>query len=753
MKKLFIFLLLGLFVINFSSASYSSCYQESANVSNQPTNYFTNNTTLIPSDGNCNLVYNGSYSYNSNFLAPQNYTDGDWFSLTGVTNPSTATFYVNYTKPTSSFNATWAFKDWIAVGPPTTYNKSIPSSCFNAYPNTLSFQINSTQPTTITRYYCWNGASWTQVFADGTQGPVLYEEAVFWNITDLNISNIEGNGTNNYGTLNQNKTINFTVNSSNLSYCWIQYNGTNHSVGTCTSGNQYNTTFTLQQGLYTGIIWANDTFGVTINQNVTWNYRVFENSISYTNPILAGSLDTIVGNFTLSGTISNITLIYNGTTYIPSVNSSGSNYLVSYPISIPSVSVNTNLSFFYNFSIDGNIINSQTKNQTIQTVGITTNCGGNYSFINISNYNEETLLPFNGTVEYTIILYNNNLQLGVANGSFTNTTQQICTTQNITSSSSTYSIQLRYYDLNGSYVYKTYNIQNDPSYNVPLNVSLYFLNSSIGTTFNIQYVDFDYITHPNALIYIQRNYLTLNEYKTVEIPIIGNDGLASGSFNANNVKYKLIIVENGTILDVFDNIFPRCQSVVTGVCNIPLRGNQSTSSSSNGDFTYTLDIEDNNLTLTYVIPSGTPRSIFFQTNQSSRFIQSITTCNQTQFASSGTLICTFNDTVGDSLINVQIDISGEDSIFGTIHVSEDLSSFFALNNYFIAFFLLLTLMLIFISSGIALVIMTVFGIIYLGTIFLFRGVSIGTISLSIVWLIVAAGLIIYKLNQKEERNG
>ena len=52
---------------------------------------------------------------------------------------------------------------------------------------------------------------------------------------------------------------------------------------------------------------------------------------------------------------------------------------------------------------------------------------------------------------------------------------------------------------------------------------------------------------------------------------------------------------------------------------------------------------------------------------------------------------------------------------------------------------------------VALVIITAIGMVYLGMIFLLKGVSLTTISTSLVWLIIAAGLIVYKLSQKEER--
>jgi len=300
-------------------------------------------------------------------------------------------------------------------------------------------------------------------------------------------------------------------------------------------------------------------------------------------------------------------------------------------------------------------------------------------------------------------------------------------------------------------MYKTYNIQNGPLLSIPYSVNLYFLNKSIGTSFIINYVDFNYLTHPNVIIQIQRQYLLDNTYKVVEIPLTGANGQSQGSFNTNNIRYKLIVIENGQIIDTLEDIFPICQNVILGTCILDLRGAEPISPSTIGDFSYTMVKTNDSVVLTYIIPSGTPKSVTFSTIQNSRFMGSISTCNTTQFASGGTIICGYNATVGDSIIESQIDIPGEPTLYGTVGVPEELQSFFLLNNYIIAFFLILSLVLMFLSSAMVMLIVAAVGLIYLGLIFLVRGGGIGMVSVSIMWLLVAIGLAVYKISQKEER--
>jgi hypothetical protein len=356
----------------------------------------------------------------------------------------------------------------------------------------------------------------------------------------------------------------------------------------------------------------------------------------------------------------------------------------------------------------------------------------------------------NGTVEYVFILENDGSELERISGTKTNTSFQVCTIENITTPTITYSLELRYYTGDGNYFYETYNVEEAPTTSLPVTIYLYFLNKTNGIQFKINYVDFNYLIHPGAIIQVQRQYLVEDVYKIVEIPKIGDNGQAVASFSTSNIRYKLIVIENGEIIDTFDNIFPACQNIILGTCELNIRGEEVVETSTIDDFTYTLVRQNDSLILTYIIPSGTPRSVTFFTNQNSRFLSNISTCSSTVFGSGGTITCNYNQTIGDSIIDTQITSTGMNTLYGSVGVSEDLSSFYLLNNYVISFVLLLSLALMFISSGVMLVIVGVVGIMFLGLIFLIRGSDLTTIGSSIMWLIIGAIIIIYKISKKEE---
>jgi len=471
-----------------------------------------------------------------------------------------------------------------------------------------------------------------------------------------------------------------------------------------------------------------------------------ENSQTYNNNTLTGNIENFGINITIDPTylISSAKLNYNNTLYsADSIISDGTNYLINKSIT---VSVNSNISFYWSFVLtDGNTYNSTIHNQTISPFTLSNDCSaGTFPFINITNYDEEDLSLINGTVEYLLTIQSSSI-----NGSSYGTNFSICSNLNLTGSNVSYDLQLRYYS--NDYKFETYNIKNSLVSNLPIEIDLYYLNDSIGTEFKINYLDFYYLTYPSAIIQIQRQDLFANIYRIVEIPMLDNNGKTTGSFNTNNIRYKLIVINNGVVLDTFDNIFPSCQNIVLGTCEINLRGAKSTTTTTIDDFTYNLLKTNNSLILTYVIPSGTPRNINFLTNQYSPFIDSISTCNVSTYASGGTLTCNYNQTVGDSIIDTEIINSDGSHLYGKVLIKEDLSGFFLYNNFFISFIILLTLGLMFISSGFVMIIVAVVGIIYLGFIFLIRGVDIVTLTGSIGFLVVAAGLIIYKIAKKEEK--
>jgi hypothetical protein len=184
MQNKILFLLLGLLLIGFGSAwsedafnnSLTSenltfveeitCYQESANISNQ---------TGI--DGDCGLNYDGAYfitNIGDKWNDPENIVDGDWDTGADAT-IGTQYAYMNYTKPLKSISLSlWRFK--LEDG---TQDMQLLNSCWNYDDEKIILRLKSTAFGLGETSECFNG-TWNVLHESTVGGDKLYEEAMIW---------------------------------------------------------------------------------------------------------------------------------------------------------------------------------------------------------------------------------------------------------------------------------------------------------------------------------------------------------------------------------------------------------------------------------------------------------------------------------------------------------------------------------------------------------------------------------------------
>jgi hypothetical protein len=174
--------------------SITSCYQESANTSNQ---------TGI--DGSCSLNYNGTL-INQGFATPNNLVDGDWNTYDGSTGAAQR-FNITYIKPQyATNNSKIIFKMYNATADPTyrVFNYSIPPGCWNYSNQNISFKVYSSVVQSWAGFLCYDGVSadegtgW-KIIHQRTSGSSsqlrFYEEAVQWEISRSFSNSITSNTT------------------------------------------------------------------------------------------------------------------------------------------------------------------------------------------------------------------------------------------------------------------------------------------------------------------------------------------------------------------------------------------------------------------------------------------------------------------------------------------------------------------------------------------------------------------------------
>ncbi len=179
------------------------CYQETVNDSD-------------PNDGDCDIFYDGVYSFGGGYSDPENLTDGDWNTYT-ESDLGGSYIYMNYTKPKGAIGAEWQVKDG-----KNTSNLTIPFNCLEQdilWLSALSSQSALPPFTYGSRWSCYNGTDWKvlkEAGIDRIEYHYIYEEAVFWEISSERWKNDTwvGEGfSGNEDWSNVTKSINSTIGS------------------------------------------------------------------------------------------------------------------------------------------------------------------------------------------------------------------------------------------------------------------------------------------------------------------------------------------------------------------------------------------------------------------------------------------------------------------------------------------------------------------------------------------------------------
>lgn len=126
----------------------------------------------------CGGLSTGTYELTGDWSNGGRTYDDNFATAGGGTGPSDiGNLYINYTKPRGAVSATWDLKDGDNEG-----NYTIPSACFDYYPDRLSLRVESDDDFPATGWYCFDG-SWSLIVATLLDA-VVYEETIYWDIID-----------------------------------------------------------------------------------------------------------------------------------------------------------------------------------------------------------------------------------------------------------------------------------------------------------------------------------------------------------------------------------------------------------------------------------------------------------------------------------------------------------------------------------------------------------------------------------------
>ncbi len=744
-----------------------TCFQETANISTE-----------------CGGLDNGSYVCVLTGLGDvggpcENGFDADYDTRMSPGEFSAIFLYVNYSKPILSSSANVSHK-WVNQLTPTTYNDAIPNLCFNQ--SILQLQIvigrdlNYDSPANMN---CWNGTSWDVVRDITLNGFTsvmgFYEEAIFWEIITFNDTVTEEivinmniiaptievetpNGTlDSAFFIGNNETLNVTFTDEHLDSCWYNYNGTNVSIDGCVSGVKNSTQFILEDNNLNITLYSNDTTGALTIEFIEWEYLFKYWIINFTSP----KYESTQGNFILNTslkegeTIEEAIFEYNGTNYSTGIIVSNGNYFVTSSITLPSIDVDTNFTFSFFLVVDGITYNFLEETQEVLSVNFITCVAAEDLLINISLFDEEFKTNISGDIELNIQIYSKTSDNLVANlnNSFENIhSQEICLSPEESFPDLYLDAEIRYFK--EGYTTEFYYIQKADLADYPINLSLFDLNQNDSTEFSVTYKNNAFIFVEGAIIQLQRKYIGEDIYEVVEAPITGDGGSSVLHIDLNTNRYRASVVKDGELLDFFENIVFNCDNELSGDCTHSLDGtvnpNNDIPIEDLTDFSYSISVneDDQTITVLFAVPSGTPSTINVALNQIDTF-GNLTACNTTVITSAGSITCGYTDSIESNILELSISKNGVQLAIANYANNPELDMDGI--NFFIMFLFMISLVGMAIASPEWMLIISVMVLMIGGTLLLVSGMNLVIGLGALAWLVVAIGIIIFKMAKQEDR--
>ncbi len=507
---------------------------------------------------------------------------------------------------------------------------------------------------------------------------------------------------------------------------------------------------------------ATQCFYPRVNNFTFTRSLIVSNSINFSQSTIEGSTENFILNLSFDSTslsIGSATFNYNGSRSTSIIAGTGDNRLITSSITIPGVSADVNKSFLWEIALtdlsDSSSLfaNTTISNQTVLNIGLDNCTVFTNAILNFTVQDEalQTNLP-NAIIEAAINLLSSDRSTSVANVSATyGNPTTFCLSTTLTNTT-VYSLDATIrYETVGTHANEYFNIVNSTlDINSTLSTTLLFdLNLSDSTEFQLTFTGSDFLPVENALVFVDRQYISENIFKTVELPKTDANGQTVLHLVRNDIVYNIRVSKNGVVLGNFENIVAFCQDFTIGDCRIQLNAGASTAALFNYDnelgITFTSPTFNNNtrlITFDFLTSDGTSKTVLMNVTRSDIF-GNRTICEDTLISSGGTLSCIVPSNIDDADLRISVFVDGQQSIFKVIRL--DLTDF-GVAGYLVFFVMSLTLILLFSSSktGILVAILLSFAV----------GIGLSMITSSLIglgasglWLIIMVLIGIWKLNK------
>lgn len=719
---------------------------------------------------------NSSGINNSNYIFTKIIVDGshNWtYSATDNASQTTTASYRDFnvnTTPHIQFENPTPVNEYNSTTNSFVANVSLTETYFN----NLTFNIynssglyDSTTYTDSTRHINWSGLADDKysynatVWTNTSQSNSTETRNITIDINPPEINITYPTAKVNYHVINTNLTINWTAIDITLDSCWYNYNGTNVSVTCADNTTQINITDYSNRNI---TFYANDTLGHEGSDYQEWVYKVFETSQTFSPTTIEGATEIFVATVTLGNgeSIASVTLFYNGTSRSASEVSiiNGSMFNLTSTFTIPSVTVDFNMSFFWIIDLISGQVNSSSDNQTVRNIGID-NCTTHSNVIfNYTMRDEEDQTKLVGTTDNTTLeldidIFNSDKSILIINFSTSyNKTNPVavCLSINLTEDT-IYALDSIVKYQADDYAIEYYNIQNFELRNssIPQNINLFDLLDDDSTEFQISFKGEDFVFVENALIFIDRQYVAEGVFKTVEIPKTDSNGQTIGHFVRNDVVYNIRVIKEGEVLGNFNNIIAFCEDYAIGNCQIVLEATPSALITFNyneqlGIIFQSLPTYNNNtnaVSFSFSTNDGSIKTVSMEVTRNDIF-GNRSICNSTLTSASGTLLCSVNPNIDDTVLVTSVYVENQLVVLSNVKLE---SSDYGNLGYVLWFFLTFFFILLFGKSKTEVLIGLVLSLTGAITLGITRGNIVGIGSAGI-WMLVIVILGIWKINKE-----
>lgn len=565
--------------------------------------------------------------------------------------------------------------------------------------------------------------------------------------------------------------INWTTYDLSLNTCWFENISSLNfmiRVNETVTCNANATIVYPVRTINTLRFFANDSMGNNASVTRTSIYndiRIDRSGHSYINYTTEGVprtfwLSAIIG---VGAELENVNFVFDGVKY--PLSTSGSNF--SKTIIIPEVTTTKATTYYWEFDFGEGFFNSTIYNITIGNILLSPICNSTYPYyiFNVTLRDEKTQREINGTIETAISIYPlANSSINIYNWNSTQNINRTYLCSNLPfNSTDIYKAEgtIKYYSdlgtitnytaMNEYYSFLNFTLNNNSQFN---NITLYDINTSEGTEFQLTFKDSSYRDRENVLIYVYRQYLPENTFKIVEVPKTDSNGQTIVHLVRNDVIYNLIAVDStGSILGILNNVNAFCNDYTIGDCKIEFQGTTSETELENYiddlGFSYTLTFNETSSTINLEFLSDTNEDKNIRLVViSSAIVTNRTLCNTSLDTITGTLSCDVSSIINSSSsINVKIYLDEQEVI--NDYLSLDSSDWNVSGIIFFGFLFIILIGIMFIESKEGMIIGVIVGLIILVALGVVKGKVIGFTS-GILWLIVAGIIILIKLNKENK---